>query len=189
MCDLLYKPALELAFSLLLEMASPSGDGDGDDYHVKIVSKEVVVNALPLQEHRLPLSNLDMLVPPVSVSVFLCYKKPVTIPEEYSSFAEEATSHNLKSSLSDALVYYYAFAGRMVSNTSGEPELLCNNQGVEFVEACANIGLAELDFYNPDQTVEGKLVPKLSNTSVFATQVSSRLSILHSLITYMFGIS
>ena len=49
MWDLLYKPALELAFSLLLEMASPSGDGDGDDYHVKIVSKEVVVNALPLR--------------------------------------------------------------------------------------------------------------------------------------------
>jgi hypothetical protein len=141
----------------------------GDDYNVKIVSKEVLVNAHPVQEHRLTLSNLDLTIPPVSVSVFLCYKKPASRSE--SSFTEEAT-HDLKSSLSEALVSYYVFAGEMVSNTYGEPELLCNNQGVEFVQAGANIGLAELDLYNPDKTVEGKLVPMLSNSSVFATQVS-----------------
>ena len=144
----------------------------GDDYNVKILSKDVVINAHPVQDHRLPLSNLDLLIPHVSVNVFVCYKKPT--PRSVSSFAEEATRH-LKCSLSEALVYYYVFAGEMISNSSGEPELLCNNHGVEFIEAIANIGLAELDFYNPDKTVEGKLVPKLSDSSVFATQVSSRL--------------
>ena len=106
------------------------------------------------------------------MSIFLCYKKPASRSE--SSFTEEAT-HDLKSSLSEALVYYYVFVGEMVSNTYGESELLCNNQGVEFVQAGANIGLAELDLYNPDKTVEGKLVPVLSNSSVFATQVSFRV--------------
>eukprot|EP00253_Pinus_taeda_P008024 PITA_08024 len=141
----------------------------GDDFNVKIVRKEVVVNAHPVQEHRLPLSNLDLTIPPVSVSLFLCYKQPN--PRSVSSFAEEAT-HDLKISLSEALSYYYVFAGQMVCNTSGEPELLCNNQGVEFVQAAANIGLAELDFYNPDKTIEGKLIPMLSNNSVFSTQVT-----------------
>jgi hypothetical protein len=65
-----------------------------------------------------PLSNLDLTIPPVSVSVFLCYKKPTNRSE--SSFSEEAT-HDLKSSLSEALVYYYVLAGEMVANSSGEP--------------------------------------------------------------------
>eukprot|EP00253_Pinus_taeda_P013452 PITA_13452 len=142
----------------------------GDDFNVKIVRKEVVVNTHPVQKHRLPLSNLDLTIPPVSVSLFLCYKQPT--PRSVSSFAEEAT-HDLKISLSEAFAYYYVFAGQMVSNTSGEPELLCNDQGVEFVQAAANIGLAELDFYNPDKTIEGKLVPMLSNNSVFSTQVTT----------------
>jgi hypothetical protein len=144
----------------------------GNGYNVKIVSKEVVVNAHPVQENRLPLSNLDLLIPPVSVSVFLCYKKPTN--RSQSSFSEEAT-HELKSSLSEALVYYYVLAGEMVANSSGETELLCNNRAVEFVQATANIGLAHLDLYNPDKTVEGKLVPVLSNSSVFANQVSFRV--------------
>ena len=41
----------------------------------------------------LTLSNLDLTIPPVSVSVFLCYKKPASRSE--SSFAEEAT-HDLR---------------------------------------------------------------------------------------------
>jgi hypothetical protein len=70
------------------------------------------------------------------------------------------------------LVHYYVLAGEMATNSSGEPELLCNNQGNKFVEASANIGLANLDLYNLDKTVEGKIVPLLSNSSVFSTQVS-----------------
>ena len=86
-------------------MAALPGD---DHFNVKIVRKEVVVNAHPVHEHRLPLSNLDLTIPPVSVSLFLCYKLPT--PRSVSSFAEEAT-HDLKISLSEALAYYYVFAG------------------------------------------------------------------------------
>lgn len=103
------------------------------------------------------------------MSLFLCYKQPTS--RSVSFFAEEAT-HDLKISLSEALGYYYVFTGQMVCNTSGEPELLCNDQGGEFVQAAANIGLAELDFYNPDKTIKGKLVPMLSNNSIFSSEVT-----------------
>ncbi|MED6218281.1 hypothetical protein PIB30_025372 [Stylosanthes scabra] len=78
----------------------------------------------------------------------------------------------LKKSLSQALVCYYAFAGEVVANTAGEPELLCNNRGVDFVEAVADIELRCLNLYNPDDSIEGKLVPK-KKRGVFAVQATS----------------
>ncbi|KAL4300115.1 hypothetical protein AHAS_Ahas17G0168600 [Arachis hypogaea] len=75
----------------------------------------------------------------------------------------------LKKSLSQALVSYYAFAGEVVANTAGEPELLCNNHGVDFVEAVADIELQCLNLYNPDVSIEGKLVPK-KKRGVFVVQ-------------------
>ncbi|XP_010555967.1 PREDICTED: omega-hydroxypalmitate O-feruloyl transferase-like [Tarenaya hassleriana] len=40
---------------------------------------------------------------------------------------------------------YYAFAGEITTNSLGEPELLCNNYGVEFSEARAYVNLHDLD--------------------------------------------
>lgn len=51
----------------------------------------------------------------------------------------------------------------MVPNIVGEPELLCNNRGVDFVEAVADIELQCINFYNPDDSIEGKFVPKKKN--------------------------
>ncbi|KAL7254843.1 hypothetical protein ACSBR1_009064 [Camellia fascicularis] len=48
----------------------------------------------------------------------------------------------------------------MVENSVGEPELLCNNRGVDFIEAFAYVKLQDLNLYNPNETIEGKLVPK-----------------------------
>ncbi|XP_028103879.1 uncharacterized protein LOC114302955 [Camellia sinensis] len=66
----------------------------------------------------------------------------------------------LKKAMSQALVCYYPFAGEFVHNTVGEPQLLCNNRGVDFIEAFAHVELQGLNFYNPDYSIEGKLVPK-----------------------------
>lgn len=118
---------------------------------------------LPMQEHWLPLSNLDLLLPPVDVGVFFCYKSPKAI-----SFGSMVGC--LKSSLAKALVSYYAFAGEVVLNSMGEPELLCNNRGVDFVEAVADVELQSLNLYNPDDSVEGKLVPRKKH-GVLAVQV------------------
>ncbi|KAF3786321.1 hypothetical protein EJ110_NYTH25670 [Nymphaea thermarum] len=57
------------------------------------------------------------------------------------------------------LVHYYPLAGEIVANSSGEPEILCNNTGVEFIEAYADIELSGLKLHDPDATVQGKLVP------------------------------
>ncbi|CBI18364.3 unnamed protein product, partial [Vitis vinifera] len=77
----------------------------------------------------------------------------------------------LRKALAQALVSYYAFAGEVVSNSVGEPELLCNNQGVDFTEAYADAKLHDLSLYNPDDSIEGKLVPKKQH-GVLCVQVT-----------------
>ncbi|KAL2316834.1 hypothetical protein Fmac_030710 [Flemingia macrophylla] len=125
----------------------------GEGLIVSVRKVEVVAPELPMQEHWLPLSNLDLLIPPLDVSVFFCYKRPSSMP-----FGSMMGS--LKSALAQALVYYYPLAGEVVANSMGEPELFCSNRGVDFVEAVADVELRYLNLYNPDDTIEGKLVPK-----------------------------
>ncbi|XP_058113410.1 coniferyl alcohol acyltransferase-like [Magnolia sinica] len=139
-----------------------------DDFTVTVKRKETVAAVLPLQDHWLPLSNLDLLLPPIDVGVFFCYEKPSSSTEK-SSFPSMAST--LKKSLAQALVSYYAFAGEVVTSSLGEPELLCNNRGVDFYEAYADIELRHLHLYNPDATVEGKLVPK-KKEGVFCVQAT-----------------
>ncbi|KAK2988418.1 hypothetical protein RJ640_007711 [Escallonia rubra] len=131
--------------------------GDKEDFSVKVSKREVVAAVLPMQEHWLPLSNLDLLLPPLDVGVFFCYKKQ-TLGHKSNTF--ESMASILKKSMAETLVSYYAFAGEVLQNTMGEPELLCNNRGVDFIEASADVELRDLNLYNPDECVEGKLVPK-----------------------------
>jgi hypothetical protein len=138
------------------------------DFAVVVGKKEVVVAVLPMPEHWLPMSNLDLLLPPVDVGVFFCYKKT---PQHDNLFTFASMSSVLKKSLAQVLVSYYPFSGEVVQNTVGEPELLCNNRGVDFVEAFADVELCDLDLYNPDESVEGKLVPQ-KNHGVLCVQVT-----------------
>ncbi|XWS20580.1 hypothetical protein CRYUN_Cryun31cG0114600 [Craigia yunnanensis] len=117
----------------------------------------MVAVVLPLQEQWLPLSNLDLLLPPVDVGVFFCYKKPEALGDNMSFGSMVSV---LKKAMAQALVSYSAFVGEVVPNNVGEPELVCNNRGVDFVEAYADVELRNLDLHNPDESIEGKLVPK-----------------------------
>lgn len=146
-----------------------AGEAVSVDFTVTVKQEEVVSAVLPTQEHWLPLSNLDLLLPPLDVGVFFCYKKPCTYFDTQSmSFGSMAGS--LKKTLAQTLVSYYAFAGEVVTNCLGEPELHCNNRGVDFVEAYADIELHNINLYNPDDTIEGKFVPK-KKRGVLAVQV------------------
>ncbi|KAI8536473.1 hypothetical protein RHMOL_Rhmol10G0259700 [Rhododendron molle] len=138
------------------------------DFTVVVAKKEVVATVLPMQEHWLPMSNLDLLLPPVDVGVFFCYKKT---PEEDNLLTFGSMCCVLKRALAQVLVSYYPFAGEIVQNTVGEPEILCNNRGVDFIEAFADVDLCHLDLYNPDESVEGKLVPK-KKQGVLCVQVT-----------------
>ncbi|XP_054793209.1 coniferyl alcohol acyltransferase-like [Prosopis cineraria] len=122
-----------------------------NNFTVTVTKEEVVAAVLPLPEHWLRLSNLDLLLPPLDDGVFFCYNKPAA--------AGTVVVGALKKGLAEALVSFYALAGEVVANSSGEPELLCNNRGVDFVEADADVQLRSLDLHNPDDSVEGKLVP------------------------------
>uniref|UniRef100_A0A0E0PDW1 Uncharacterized protein n=1 Tax=Oryza rufipogon TaxID=4529 RepID=A0A0E0PDW1_ORYRU len=118
-----------------------------------------VAPALPTQEHRLPLSNLDLLLPPLDVSVFLCYRHP----------APSAAA--LKEALAKALVPFYPLAGEVVANGDGEPELLCSGRGVDFTESVAGEEMRGLRIGMVDERVE-KLVPAKKAASVMAVQVT-----------------
>ncbi|MED6222739.1 hypothetical protein PIB30_067278 [Stylosanthes scabra] len=133
------------------------GNGKGEllSFKVRVTNEEVIAAVLPTQDHWLPFSNLDLLLPPIDASVFFCYNNNT---EEMLSF--ESMVGTLKNSLAQALVPYYVLAGEVVQNSMGEPELHCNNRGVEFIEAEADVELRSLNLYNPDESIEGKLVPK-----------------------------
>ncbi|XP_058753740.1 coniferyl alcohol acyltransferase-like [Vicia villosa] len=145
---------------------------ENGNFTVSITNEEVVAAALPFHEHSLPLSNLDLLLPKVDVGVFFCYKNPMLSSTSITLITFESMVVSLKKALAKVLVSYYVFAGEVVSNSLGEPELLCNNRGVDFVEAVADIELKCLNFYNPDESVEGKLVPKKKH-GVFVIQATS----------------
>ncbi|KAJ0984124.1 hypothetical protein J5N97_002480 [Dioscorea zingiberensis] len=129
-------------------------------YSVRVSRKERVAAVLPVQEHWLPLSNIDLLIPPIHFNVFSCYKKPAgSVTSSTKACGFSAMVYGLKAALAQTLVSYYALSGEVVTNSQGEPELLCDNRGVEFIEAHADIELKDLCLYNPDESVEGKLVP------------------------------
>ncbi|KAK3227325.1 hypothetical protein Dsin_007187 [Dipteronia sinensis] len=73
------------------------------ELRVSISKKEVVAAELPLQEHWLPLSNLDLLLPPVDVGVLFCYQNT-------TSHGFGAMVGALKKAMAQALVSYYALA-------------------------------------------------------------------------------
>ncbi|CAN6444863.1 unnamed protein product [Victoria cruziana] len=124
-------------------------------FSVHVKSREVITAELPLPVIWLPLSNLDLLLPPIDASIYFIYRKPSSKPD--LSFG--STVEILKKSLAKVLVHYYPLAGEMVANSNGEPELLCNNTGVEFIEGHADAQLNGLKLHDPDATVQGKLVP------------------------------
>ncbi|KAJ9563876.1 hypothetical protein OSB04_009036 [Centaurea solstitialis] len=137
----------------------------GKSFSVKVVDKVVVSAEEPWTDHWLSFTNLDLLVPPFNVSSFFCYNKP-----SYGSFPTMLNS--LKASLSRALALYPPVSGDIAWNEAvGKNQIHCNNQGVDFIHAFADVELKELNFYNPDESVEGKLMPD-KQRGVCAVQVT-----------------
>ncbi|CAN0906743.1 Coniferyl alcohol acyltransferase [Linum grandiflorum] len=114
----------------------------------------------------LPLSNLDLLSGRFPVTYLYLYPnlQNIHLPTILTS---------LRRSLAKTLHYYYPFSGRIVTNpATSEPEIICNNQGVLFVEASANVTLKRVNFYDLNKLVmQGKLV-SLSPDIPFQVQVT-----------------
>ncbi|MFS7967250.1 putative alcohol O-acetyltransferase [Helianthus anomalus] len=142
-------------------------DDSPHDNQVLVKGKEIISEAATPEdnEYRLPLSNLDLHLPPIEVGVFFCYKKKDNI-----NMSQETLVDTIKRSLAGVLSTFYPLAGVIVQNSHGEPEVVCNNSGVEFVHEHADVELKELDFYHLDHSVRGKLVPWI-NSGLLAVQV------------------
>ncbi|KAL8191558.1 hypothetical protein R6Q57_028289 [Mikania cordata] len=137
--------------------------GSCGTFSVSVKKRDIIAATLPVQDHWLPMSNLDLLLPPLDVGIFFCYKN-------FQLQLDEGVNL-IKKSLAEALVPFYPLAGEMVQNSLGEPELLCNNRGVDFILAYADTELKNIDFYHPDESVERKLVP-VKKQGVFTVQVT-----------------
>ncbi|KVI01450.1 Chloramphenicol acetyltransferase-like domain-containing protein [Cynara cardunculus var. scolymus] len=137
----------------------PKHEGDSPlDYQVTVKDRDIIsASCAPLHEYWLPQSNLDLLLPPLEAGVFFCYKK-----KDDTVMSPGTVVKTIKKSLGRVLSTFYPLAGEIVSNSQGEPEVLCNNCGVEFVHAHADVELKTLDLHHPDENVSGKLVPKIN---------------------------
>lgn len=122
------------------------------NYTVTIVAQSVVKAIGPVPEsYVMTLSNLDLLSGRFPVTYFYFYGQT---QYENSIFDIEAFTLSLAKTLS----YYYPFAGRIIQNQcTGEPEIICDNTGALILEAKANIQLEDLDFYNLNESLQGKL--------------------------------
>lgn len=130
---------------------------------VVVKSMEIVTPLLPLTEHRLAMSNLDLLLPPLDFGIFFCY--------DDNGKNNEMMTSMMKKRLSQVLVSFYSLAGEVVLNDEGVPEILCNNRGVDFVEAFADVKLQHLNLHKLDVSVYANYVP-VRKHGVLAVQVT-----------------
>nr|XP_043625851.1 coniferyl alcohol acyltransferase-like [Erigeron canadensis] len=140
----------------------------GDTFSVNVIENAVVHAEEPWNDHWVAFTNFDRLVPPVDTGSIFYYKEPSN-----GTFTEIIDA--LKASLSQVLTLFPPLAGKIEWNgEAGENQFHCNNQGVDFVVAVADVELKELNFYNPDECVEGKLMPKNKRgiMSIQVTQLS-----------------
>lgn len=142
-----------------------SNDAIHGKFEVKIVKKTIVkaVEVEPLPERRnvISLSNLDLLSGRFPVTYIYFYRKPHSVIHSINKTLIESLSH--------CLTLFYPFSGTISENTkTGEPEIVCDNSGVLVIEAEASIPLKELDFYDLNESLQGKLV---STNQCFPVQV------------------
>ncbi|XP_047314639.1 omega-hydroxypalmitate O-feruloyl transferase-like [Impatiens glandulifera] len=96
------------------------------------------------------LSNLDQNIA-VIVRTIYSFKSDVK--------GNESAAKVIKDALSEVLVHYYPFAGRLTISPQGKLIVDCNGEGAVFVEAEANCNLDEIgDDTKPDPVTLGKLV-------------------------------
>ncbi|CAO2839569.1 unnamed protein product [Amaranthus hypochondriacus] len=129
-----------------------------------VVRSEWVLPIHTIVEQKVELSNLDLLLPAQYVGVFLCYKKPTCI-----SFRQMVSI--LKLALAKVMVHFYVFSSQVIRNSNGDPEIKCDNQGVEFIEAYSDLQLIQLDLYDSHQTVKPNLLSN-NNSRVFSIKVT-----------------
>ncbi|KAH7861991.1 hypothetical protein Vadar_033473 [Vaccinium darrowii] len=108
-------------------------------FKVEIISKESVKPSSPTPDNlrTFRLSLLDQIIPPLEYTSYIqCYSH-----DKITSNVNQAEIYSLlKRSLSDALVLYYPFAGRLKDDSTVD----CDDQGVDFFEARVDAYLSDI---------------------------------------------
>ncbi|CAN4078244.1 unnamed protein product [Withania somnifera] len=66
----------------------------------------------------------------------------------------------------------YTYQVKEDRNISIRMPIHCNNAGAGFTEARADVELKEINFYNPDESIQNKLLPKKKKHGALAVQVT-----------------
>lgn len=94
------------------------------------------------EPHVMYLSGADHIVRPRHVPIFLFYRAR-------EDGEQVMPTDLLKNSVANTLSKFYPIAGRLRKGSDGKLEIVCNNAGVEFVEATVDGSLDEFDGFNP----------------------------------------
>ncbi|KAJ7515339.1 hypothetical protein O6H91_22G011000 [Diphasiastrum complanatum] len=120
-----------------------------------------VYPAVPTQHQILHLAAPDHFVRPRHVAMFLLF------PAKQDG-AELLPSHHLKESLSKVLVHFYPLAGRLRRRKDKKLEIVCNDDGAEFIEigvvaSLEDVGISALSFEHSELLNPS---PKFSDDSI-----------------------
>lgn len=137
------------------------------EIHVK--ESTIICPAQETPKHCLQVSDLDLIVPSNYVPTVYFYRRP----SDCTNFFEVGL---LKEALSKVLVPFYPVAGRLQKDENGKIEIICNGEGVSFLEAETSCAIDDLgDFSQGSKLLP--LVPAVGDTKdvpshpLFLTQV------------------
>ncbi|KAJ4844062.1 hypothetical protein Tsubulata_029254 [Turnera subulata] len=119
---------------------------------LKIKESNIVTPAQETPNHRLWVSNLDVLQGRYHVPTLYFYK--------FNGSSNFFDGNLLKDSLSKALVPFYPVAGRLGRDENGRIEIHCNGEGVLFVEAETDSALTDFGDF-PPMVEYMQLIPKV----------------------------
>ncbi|KAL5546709.1 hypothetical protein UlMin_006396 [Ulmus minor] len=145
---------------------------------IEIISRKTIKPSSPTPHHNriLKLSLLDQFLPPTYGCFIFFYNSTPNNGDDYhhSSFLEK--SNSLQKSLSETLVHFYPFAGRLKDSSTIE----CNDEGAYFVEAQMNCKLSEIlneaeakllnQFLNP---INNPKIAQLATNAMLVVQVTA----------------
>lgn len=105
---------------------------------IEVKATSIVKPAEPTPRHNLWVSNLDLVHVRIHMTTLHFYKR---IDNGGSDFFDSGV---LKRALSEVLVPFYPVAGRLGRDKNGRVEIVCNEDGVLFVEAESDCVIDEL---------------------------------------------
>lgn len=121
---------------------------------VEMVESSMVTAGEATPEHRIWLSNLDLLVARSHTPTVYVYRRTGS-DSDAAFFSPDV----LKAALSKVLVPFYPLAGRLAQDSAGRPEISCTGEGVLFVTARSDATIDDLGDLAPSDELRRMLVP------------------------------